>query len=480
MKRGPLPFLWYLDKGGYSGWSTLANDVALQKHSLKFDPATAQAVLAHFRSKLEKQTFSLIPQTDAIIEKEISALDHFVFYPLQVNNDEVMKLADCPQFELIRKAGELADKSGRHLVIKRHPLCVSETVTAALDSIIESPFVHLSTGPVVELIKRASAVMLTNSSVGVQALILNVPVFSFGSSEYAHMTTRLFDTSGVERVFFDLPARPHDAFAGGIAYLLSEYLVDMKDPARITERIDTHMEECRRLASISDIPTTPKAVSEGDLRDLTLKRALERESDELLDFVLMVYPKLVGNQKERVARMLARLAWSGISTERIIMQTDEGVAHRCLTYLEKNGDVDMLIRVARARLKSDSNDWRADYMLAKAYYAQNKDQAGLNAAREAAEIDGAPPSVTLYYARRLWNTLKAPNDTIVSLVRDALQVDPSNAVANWLQARISLGDGKIETAHYHIEAALAAAPENKTYQKLLAKINETNTMNKIA
>lgn len=471
LKRGPLPYLWYMDADGYSGWSTIARDPDLQARSLQFDPVAARRILADYQAKLRGDDYALIPQPDARLEPQIAALDDYVFYPLQVNNDAVLELTDCPQFDLIRQAGAQAQQQGRHLVLKRHPLCQSDTVAAAIGDVIDSDYVHLSTGPTTDLIAGAGAVMLTNSSVGVQALVLDVPVFTFGQSEYGHLTTQLAHPHDTRRVFEDRPARPHDAFAGGIAYLLSEYMVDMRNSDQVAARIATHIADCADLPQTAT-PDAAPAQTQDHLLQLTLERALTRQAADLLDFVLMTYGDLAGDTKTTVARMLARLARTGFATEKIMRYTDADVSNRCLKYLDQKGDTAALIRVAQARVQTAPDDWRAHFALARAYKGQGEETAGLAAAAAAAACPGAPSSVQLYDVRSRWSHQGAPDPTIVATVRDVLRAEPENATAHWLQARLYLHDGDAAAARPHSQAALAAQPKDVRFINMQAKIDK--------
>lgn len=207
IKGAALPDLWYLDSGGYSGWCELAKDPALQAASAEHDRGRADAVIEAYRARFRAENLSRYAQPPRGAVTETSE-PFAIFYPLQVNDDEVLKLSRFAQFEVLEALADLAEREGRRVAIKRHPLCRSEHIAQALEDLDGRPFVTTLDASVHDLIERSETVLVANSGVGLQALIHGKPVFSLAGSEYAHMTTPLETLS-------DLPSLM--APAGGLS-----------------------------------------------------------------------------------------------------------------------------------------------------------------------------------------------------------------------------------------------------------------------
>ncbi|WP_456386837.1 capsular polysaccharide export protein, LipB/KpsS family [Profundibacter sp.] len=467
IKRGPFPYLWYMDAGGYSGWSAVACDADIRAQAAQFPLERAVQVIEHYKQMMLQENISILPQLKTIPEADIKSLEDYVFYPMQVNNDEVMKLADLPQFEIIREAARMAHSLQQHIVFKRHPLCTSPIITEIIKEVIDSAYVHLSVGSVNALLERARAVMVTNSTVGLQALVLGKPVFSFGKSEYDHMTNRLTTSAGLKDVFQCTDAPQSEQVKRQLGHLLDAYFVDMRDMDKIRSRIRQHRTIFEATSKEGgDAPTNIQNYRVF----LTLAHRLEKESRERLEFLLATYSSLSKAEKPLVARTLSKLAYRGHQTEYIIRHSDGAVSTRALKLAQKNDDLTIHQRILRALIAKDPQDIQSLHQLGKLLYAQGDNSGGHEYAGLAAQQDNAPVNVVMFYVRRLLKD-RAPNDAeIMRYARQLADNFPDNGWVQWLLARIALFEGRLDAAQTAIQYALDQDSETPIFYKLQAKI----------
>lgn len=114
---------------------------------------------------------------------------NFVFLPLQVSSDTQIKLhSDVDNFGAIKFAKDYASKRGLTLLIKIHP---AESDVQHIESIIKeaqdtnSYLVNFNT---TDLIKNADTVITINSTVGLEAMLLNKRTVVLGRCFYKHFT----------------------------------------------------------------------------------------------------------------------------------------------------------------------------------------------------------------------------------------------------------------------------------------------------
>ncbi len=110
----------------------------------------------------------------------------YVFFPLQVSTDsQVLWNSDISQADALKKAADSARNEGRVLVVKPHP---AEPHWSALREILkfknEFNF-KLVDGNTFSLMQHCSRVITLNSTVGLEAMLLDKPVEIFGRSHYA-------------------------------------------------------------------------------------------------------------------------------------------------------------------------------------------------------------------------------------------------------------------------------------------------------
>lgn len=469
VKRGPFPYLWYMDAGGYSGWASIARDAALRAQAARFPLERATQIVSHYRWLMTHENMSVLDQPETIPEADVDRLENFVFYPLQVNNDEVMKLARVPQFEALRTAAHLAQELGQPLVIKRHPLCNSPIIDELLSKLGKLSHVYISQGSTNTLIERARSVLVMNSTVGFHALIMGKPVYSLGGSEYRHLTTRLDDAQSIAQAFQPRRTRQSDTITRHLGYLLDAYFVDMRDVRKIRARIASH-----RAAFIDTADSRRFGINEEIVRDrvfLTLAHRLERETRERIEFLLASYSTLSPAEKPEIVDILSKFASRGHHTDYIIANTDVAVLNRCLKLLRSKGDTAGEERVLRARLARNGNDAQSLYLLGKLRFTLGDAEQGMHYARLAAQHRKAPLSAVLFYARQLLK-IRPVVDAEIRHYRDLLiRMAPDNPWTGWVTAQIAFMEDRLEDAESAIAAARKKEPKRPEMLKLHKQIN---------
>lgn len=460
VKAGALPGRWYFDRCGYSGWSSMAIDTELQEQSAKFDLDEADQVISLFKAKFEEDNLSRLRQPSGAIEAEISAHGDFIFYPLQVNSDEVLKLGAFSQFEIVGKLAELALRHQRHVVLKRHPLCESEVIDDVLAKLADHPFIHVSRASIHPLIASCRAVLVSNSGVGVEALIHGKQVFSLARSEYAHMTHRLSTLDELESVLLYQPTEQTEKVRRQLGYLINEFWVDVTREDQIARRLREHTASFQAA-----VPQPDEAVPASTRQISTLARA-QKELADVADLLLASYPMLNDGQKEKVAPILARVANGGLKFEAILRNTDARVWRRSMHHFRHRGDLETAERLALKVIGQRSDDSEANLLLSRVFAAKGRPEESFAAAKAAVECDEPIADALAYFARRILVMSKANSQTALSYAERALAMDPRFSIAHYVKAKVLLADGDIVGAFESSVAAVDLAPQHPPYVAL--------------
>ena len=96
---------------------------------------------------------------------------HFYFFPLQLIDDSVQKLARFKMLDAAATAVKLAYETKQRLVFKRHPLCKSNEVENFLLNACDGEQIILLKSSVHDLIAGSIGVITVNSGVGFEALL---------------------------------------------------------------------------------------------------------------------------------------------------------------------------------------------------------------------------------------------------------------------------------------------------------------------
>lgn len=200
LKRGYLPGMYYVDPLGYAGWSSVAK-FGIPKVPNKGDEKIKD-YLKNKPSKYKQSGLFMFP-------------DKFIFVPLQMENDEVSKLAHINSVEL----AEILSTVYENVVVKPHPggnkrLPKGCTIT---DASIHS------------IIPKAMAVYTVNSGVGFEALLYGKKVVVSGDSDYDIVCTKVKDRDEIISSILLTQKDPSEY----LNYMLNYYFLDVNDPKSI-------------------------------------------------------------------------------------------------------------------------------------------------------------------------------------------------------------------------------------------------------
>lgn len=129
--------------------------------------------------KMKRPTYKYKPLEDI--------KERFFFFPLQVSIDSQIALnSDIDVFQGLEIAISKAKKSGRSLVVKPHPAEPDSNIVKKINSYSDKGLIHLVSNNVFEIFPKCDKVVTINSTVGLQALIYNIPVEFLGYSVYKY------------------------------------------------------------------------------------------------------------------------------------------------------------------------------------------------------------------------------------------------------------------------------------------------------
>jgi len=175
-----FPWLFSIDHEGWGGGAQFINT---------FDPTAeydTQAFDTLSKYTINGGTKFAHLQPDHKFDHEDLLKDEFIFVPLQIPHDQVIRnhsAITVPEF--VKALCEWAEKVGNpQVVFKGHPVNPSSMVQ--LMEIIEQydNVLFLSDVHIHEMIKKATATYVINSGVGQEAMLLDETVVGFGGSEY--------------------------------------------------------------------------------------------------------------------------------------------------------------------------------------------------------------------------------------------------------------------------------------------------------
>jgi hypothetical protein len=166
---------------------------------------------------------------------KLSAPDNFLFFPLQLPHDEVIKRHSDDSFEgIANHVLNWCHNQRQHVLVKKHPF--GKRIDYIDDHLFKSPYIHFrEVGHVHDYIKRSKAVILANSGVGFEALIYNKPVVCFAKAMYEPIV-------GAARVSYD-------NFGSVLGDVLSELSKDRQ--ARYEAFLDWYLSECGTILQSS-------------------------------------------------------------------------------------------------------------------------------------------------------------------------------------------------------------------------------------
>lgn len=236
IKESPIYGLYSIDKNGYSGWADICVNFDFYRAEInKISSSFAKEVIKEKRDFFDKTKLSKHAQSDS----KVALPSDYIFFPMQINSDSVTDHENISAIEVLDYIADLALKTNRYIIIKRHPLCKSRGISLKLEHLLATNNKVLSVDANIhDLIDRCSAVIACNSGVSIEALISGKPVFCFGKSEWYEASHKIEKLQDLDFVFSQEKHSVMSEFQEKIiAYLLSEYWVPFDSVARIEAKI---------------------------------------------------------------------------------------------------------------------------------------------------------------------------------------------------------------------------------------------------
>lgn len=293
LKLGSLFGYFVIDDKGYSGWGSPAKlDLASITGGINVGLAD-QHWRALYANLVEggKSKYSQL-------EEDVPDFSDYIFFPMQVFDDTVARLADIDTHSLLKALIEWARNSDLKVVVKRHPMCKSPAIATTLAEGEANGDIFLSGGNIHRLIAGAQCVVTVNSGVGAEALLHLKPVITTGGSDYAPATTRVRTVEQLLSVLTERSWRSasNDEIKQFLYFYTKHYMVECEDREAMSLRL-RHLltvvggglpaaPASRRLARIapndSEIEFVDPILSLGEKRTIKLKRLYARNFRRVL------------------------------------------------------------------------------------------------------------------------------------------------------------------------------------------------------
>lgn len=252
LKESYLPGYYYFDRTGYSGWAELAFNKRLQAEALSYESEDRRSFIEIIKDEKITNDTSKYEQQYEAENYEFSRIKPYVFLAMQTSDDIVARLSNVDQIRLALLLAEKTKSLGINLVVKRHPCCKDVNIEYLLRRLTkEFSNVHVSRCSVNALISQAKSVVTVNSGVGFEALLLGVPVFTAGLSDYAFVTMAITKGEDLGEIDFLGPPVDADRINRFLDYYLREYCLCIGDIDRAKKLIMMWQNES--YSSMNDI-----------------------------------------------------------------------------------------------------------------------------------------------------------------------------------------------------------------------------------
>jgi len=192
-KMAYLPFMFHMDRSGYSGWSDFRAVKRAEIEAQDQDAADAffaRTVPAILEAGITKHPQGAVPPPEA---------GDFVFFALQVPNDSVIQLCfEDDYVAAMRRAMLAIRRAGETVVVKPHPFGRTPRVMAMLNAVAQEGVI-VTEASIHALLPRARAVVTANSGVGFEALLHEKPVLCMAQADYGHAAVELPDSAAADQ-----------------------------------------------------------------------------------------------------------------------------------------------------------------------------------------------------------------------------------------------------------------------------------------
>ncbi|XQC06331.1 hypothetical protein ACOAJ8_04475 [Arcobacter cryaerophilus gv. pseudocryaerophilus] len=173
----------------------MCNDEKEIEKIKQIDIKQAEKDFLHYKAKYIDKNISKYKQADI---DDVLFPKEFVFIPLQVFTDSVMKMSYFEPMEWFKKIVEFLSQKNISIVIKRHPRCYLKEVEIELEKLKNQKNITIYSGSIHQVISKSSAVYTINSGGGFEALFHLKPVVTFGEVDYQSATFNIKDFKDIE------------------------------------------------------------------------------------------------------------------------------------------------------------------------------------------------------------------------------------------------------------------------------------------
>lgn len=234
-KRGDLPKFMVLDRGGYSGWSTLSGanlaDLPLPPHE------EAAATCNILREQIVAANVSAYRQDDLTAEAD-PLPETYVFVPLQVTGDRTQLVARFTMDEMLDIVLQRFAGTDVAVVVKPHPKDTDMNKLAKLVVLAEGGKIVLRFDSIHHLIAQSKAVITVNSGVGSETLLHGKPIYCFGAADYDAVAHRIVSAEQFAALTDPIhPAVSDTDLTRFSAFYRKSYLVEWEVPGRMDQAI---------------------------------------------------------------------------------------------------------------------------------------------------------------------------------------------------------------------------------------------------
>jgi len=182
------------------------------------------------------------PQTKHILPKSKRLPEDFIFVPLQTNGDYVIKKhSPISVVKFIESISRSAKYTKQNVVFKIHPYSRrdKEILMAVYKAWSINKYVYVSDENVTTLIKKSRRVVVINSGVGFESLVLGKSVTNVGNASYAPCCNTINTEIDVEDWLSQDNDQPKCTFSNWFSYYITHVavLLDEKFDVENKERI---------------------------------------------------------------------------------------------------------------------------------------------------------------------------------------------------------------------------------------------------
>lgn len=237
-KESYLNNLITFDTNGYSGWSSICHQDIMNLIA----SISEQEAIATFDTIAKSHIKNNLSKYDQPKYSTFKFPEKFIFFPLQVIDDSVMKLSYFEPISLIKKIVTILSEKKIPLLIKKHPRCESKKITELLHKYEDERKILIYNGSIHDAIAKAQTIYVINSGVGFEALLHLKPVTTFGKSDYMMCTRTVMDLDVIEKEpYYHLEKSKKLKIKKFLHYYINNKSCFLKDKEKLKSIIDQFM-----------------------------------------------------------------------------------------------------------------------------------------------------------------------------------------------------------------------------------------------